>query len=92
MSSMNLLPNLDLAPDSPPILHAKSGEDPAGWAAEHHDTLRALVLEHGGVLVRGLGLRDPAEVADTFQRLVSGGLMPDREAFAARQPYLDGVY
>jgi len=91
MSSMNLLPNLDLAPDSPPILHAKSGEDPAGWAAEHHDTLRALVLEHGGVLVRGLGLSDPATTEAVFRRLTSG-LMPDREPFAPRRSYGGGVY
>ena len=91
MSSMNLLPNLDLAPDSPPILHAKSGEDPAGWAAEHHDTLRALVLEHGGVLVRGLGLSDPATTEAVFRRLTSG-LMPDHEPFAPRRSYGGGVY
>jgi alpha-ketoglutarate-dependent taurine dioxygenase len=88
---MNLLPNLDLAPDSPPILHAKSGEDPAGWAAEHHDTLRALVLEHGGALVRGLGLSDPSTTEAVFRRLTSG-LMPDREPFAPRRSYGGGVY
>ncbi|MCX4855921.1 TauD/TfdA family dioxygenase [Streptomyces canus] len=91
MSSMNLLPNLDLAPDSPPILRAKSGDDPASWAAEHHDTLRALVLEHGGVLVRGLGLSDPASTEAVFRRLTSA-LMPDREPFAPRRSYGDGVY
>ncbi|MGX1478343.1 UNVERIFIED_CONTAM: alpha-ketoglutarate-dependent taurine dioxygenase [Streptomyces canus] len=91
MSSMNLLSNLDLAPDSPPILHAKSGEEPAGWAGEHHDTLRALVLEHGGVLVRGLGLSDPSTTEAVFRRLTSG-LMPDREPFAPRRSYGGGVY
>ena len=91
MSSMNLLPNLDLAPVSPPILHAKSGDDPASWAAEQHDTLRGLVLEHGGVLVRGLGLSDPAATEAVFRRLTSG-LMPDREPFAPRRSYGDGVY
>ncbi|WP_329231770.1 TauD/TfdA family dioxygenase [Streptomyces canus] len=91
MSSMNLLPNLDLAPVSPPILHAKPGYDPASWAAEHHGTLRALVLEHGGVLVRGLGLSDPATTEAVFRRLTSA-LMPDREPFAPRRSYGDGVY
>ena len=75
-----------------PLLIVENGHDPVLWAEENREALRAAVDEHGAVLVRGLGLRDPAEVADTFQRLVSGGLMPDREAFAARQPYLDGVY
>ncbi|WP_329249528.1 TauD/TfdA family dioxygenase [Streptomyces canus] len=91
MSSTNLLPHLDLAPDSPPILHAKSGDDSASWAAEHHDPLRALVLEHGCVLVRGLGLSDPAATEAVFRRLTSG-LMPDREPFAPRRSYGDGVY
>ena len=75
-----------------PLLIVENGHDPVLWAEENREALRAAVDEHGAVLVRGLGLRDPAEVADTFQRLVPGGLMPDREAFAARQPYLDGVY
>lgn len=91
MSSMNLLPNLDLAPGGPPILHAEPGDDPVSWAVERHDTLRALVLEHGGVLVRGLGLSDPAATEAVFRRLTSG-LMPDREPFAPRRSYGDGVY
>ena len=75
-----------------PMLTVENGHDPVRWAEQNREALRAAVDEHGAVLVRGLGLRDPAEVADAFQRLVPGGLMPDREAFAARQPYLDGVY
>jgi len=53
--------------------------------------LRAVVAEHGAVLVRGLGLRDPAEVTAVFQRLATT-LMIEREAFARRQVYADGVY
>jgi alpha-ketoglutarate-dependent taurine dioxygenase len=75
-----------------PMLAVEYGHNPVRWAEQHRQSLRMAVAERGAVLVRGLGLRDPAEVADTFQRLVPGGLMPDREAFAARQPYLDGVY
>jgi alpha-ketoglutarate-dependent taurine dioxygenase len=75
-----------------PLLTVEHGHDPVRWAEENREGLRAAVDQHGAVLVRGLGLRDPAEVADTFQQLAPGGLMPDREAFAARQPYLDGVY
>ena len=63
----------------------------AGWAAQHRDALRAVVAEHGAVLVRGLGLRDAAEVGAVFQRLATG-LMAEREAFAPRQTYADGVY
>jgi hypothetical protein len=76
----------------PPMLTVEDGHDPVRWAEQNRESLRAAVDEHGAVLVRGLGLRDPAEVAGAFQRLVPGGLMPDREAFATRQPYLDGVY
>ena len=65
--------------------------DAAGWAAEHRDALRAVVAEHGSVLVRGLGLRDAAEAAAVFRRLADG-LIIEREAFAARQTYADGVY
>jgi alpha-ketoglutarate-dependent taurine dioxygenase len=54
--------------------------------------LRALVAEYGSVLVRGLGLRDTAEVAAVFQRLTTTGLMAEREAFASRQVYSEGVY
>ena len=67
------------------------GDGPS-WAAEHKDALRATVAEHGSVLVRGLGLRDAAEVSAVFQQLSSTGLMIEREAFASRRIYSDGVY
>ncbi|MFF4058697.1 TauD/TfdA family dioxygenase [Streptomyces sp. NPDC001668] len=91
MSSTSLLPYLDPAPGSPPVLHAKSADEPASWAAEHRDPLRALVLEHGCVLVRGLGLADPGTSEAVFRRLTDG-LMADREPFAPRRRYADGVY
>ena len=74
-----------------PILLADAPGDPASWAAEHKDALRAVVAEHGSVLVRGLDLRDAAEITAVFRRL-STGLMIEREAFAARRIYSDGVY
>jgi alpha-ketoglutarate-dependent taurine dioxygenase len=72
------------------MLLAEAGDAPS-WAAEHRDALRAMVAEHGSVLVRGLGLRDAAEVGAVFRRLASG-LMTEREAFAPRRPYSEGVY
>jgi alpha-ketoglutarate-dependent taurine dioxygenase len=42
-------------------------------------------------MVRGLGLRDAAEVAAVFRRLATA-LMNEKEAFAARRVYADGVY
>src|SRR5229473_3764898 len=64
--------------------------DAPRWVAEHRDALRAAVVEHGAVLIRGLGLRDLAEIEVVFRRL--GTLMTETEAFAPRQRYAHGVY
>lgn len=74
-----------------PRLRAEVTGDAQAWAAEHRETLRAVVAEHGSVLVRGLGLRDAAETAAVFSKLATG-LMTEQEAFAPRQTYSDGVY
>jgi alpha-ketoglutarate-dependent taurine dioxygenase len=91
-SSAASLLDVDLQPGKPPMLRAEPTGDAPGWAAERRDALRAVVADHGSVLVRGLGLRDASEVAAVFQRLTTTGLMTEREAFAARQVYSDGVY
>jgi alpha-ketoglutarate-dependent taurine dioxygenase len=93
MSSLPLASPLDmeLHPGKPPILRAGAIGDAPDWAAEHRDTLRAVVAEHGAVVVRGLGLHDAAEVTAVFQRLATA-LMIEKEAFARRQLYADGVY
>jgi alpha-ketoglutarate-dependent taurine dioxygenase len=83
--------DVELQRGKPPIVLAEATSDPPGWAAEHRDALRAVVAEHGAVLVRGLGLRDADETAAVFRRL-AGTLMVEREAFARRQVYADGVY
>ena len=91
--------DVDLQPGKPAVLRAEAADPAAGgaagwaaeWAAEHRDSLRAVVAEHGCVLVRGLGLRDADEAGAVFRRLADG-LMTEREAFAARQAYSDGVY
>ena len=75
----------------PPVLRAEATGDAPSWAAEHRDALRGVVAEHGSVLVRGLGLRDAAEVGAVSRRLATG-LMTEREAFASRRTYDDGVY
>jgi alpha-ketoglutarate-dependent taurine dioxygenase len=83
--------DVDLQPGKPPVLRAEvTGETPT-WPAQHRDALRAVVAEHGSVLVRGLGLRDAAETSAVFQQLARG-LMTEKEAFASRQTYSDGVY
>src|SRR3954470_6615923 len=90
-SSPALLLDVDLASGKPPMLRVATTGDPASWATEHRNALRAIVAEHGSVLVRGLGLQDAAEVGAVFRRLATG-LMTEREAFASRQTYSDGVY
>ncbi|WP_405868090.1 TauD/TfdA family dioxygenase [Streptomyces sp. NBC_00005] len=86
------LPDIDQAPGRPPLLHAKSDGDAASWAAEHRNALRAAVAEHGSLLVRGLGLSEPAATEAVFRHLSSGRLMADREPFAPRRSYAEGVY
>jgi alpha-ketoglutarate-dependent taurine dioxygenase len=104
-SSASLL-DVNLQPGRPAVLRAEAAGDTPGWAAEYRDALRAVVAEHGCVLVRGLGLRDVAGTGTVFRQLASGqqasglmasgqqasGLMAEREAFAARQAYPDGLY
>ena len=75
----------------PPVLRAEATGDAPSWAAEHREALRGVVAEHGSVLVRGLGLRDAAEVGAVSRRLATS-LMSEREAFASRRSYDDGVY
>ncbi|MFE3498166.1 TauD/TfdA family dioxygenase [Streptomyces sp. NPDC059175] len=73
------------------MLRVQTPGDASSWAAECREALRALVREHGSVLVRGLGLSDPAQAGAVFTRLADE-LMTEREAFAAREKYADGVY
>jgi alpha-ketoglutarate-dependent taurine dioxygenase len=89
-SSPASLLDVDLQPGRPPLLRAEGG-DAQAWTAEHRDGLRAVVAEHGSVLVRGLGLGDAAEFAIVLQRL-GAGLMTEKESFAPRQPYPGGIY
>src|SRR5437870_5501112 len=80
----------DRQPGKPPMLQVEATGGAPCWAAEHRDALRALVVEHGSLLVRGLGLRDAAETEAVFRQL--GGLMTEMEAFAPRRRYAPGVY
>jgi alpha-ketoglutarate-dependent taurine dioxygenase len=83
--------DVELQPGKPPIVLAEATGDVPGWAVEHRDALRAVVAEHGAVLVRGLGLRDAAGTTAVFRQLATT-LMTEKEAFARRQVYADGVY
>src|SRR6266704_5897299 len=89
-SSPTSLPNVDLQPGRPPILRVDATGDAERWASEHRNALRALVAEHGSLLVRGLGLRDATETEAVFRQL--GSLVTEKEAFAPRRCYAPGVY
>ncbi|MET7849868.1 TauD/TfdA family dioxygenase [Streptomyces avermitilis] len=93
MSSISAASSVDveLKPGRPPLLRAEAADDALRWAAEHRDALRAVVAEHGSVLVRGLGLRDAAGTGAVFSKLATG-LMTEKEVFAPRETYSDGVY
>src|ERR671915_636798 len=77
---------VDLRPGKPPMRRAEATGDAPGWAAEHHDALRAVVAEHGSVLVRGLGLRDGTVLGELATERMS-----EIEAFAPRRRVADGV-
>ncbi|MGW5373075.1 TauD/TfdA family dioxygenase [Streptomyces sp. NPDC004009] len=93
MSSSPLATPLDveLRPDRPAVVRVGSPGDAASWAAEHRESLRAQVTEHGALVVRGLELRD-ADRAGAVIAGLAGGLMAEREAFAPREPLGSGLY
>jgi alpha-ketoglutarate-dependent taurine dioxygenase len=86
------LPEVDLSPGRPALLPVSPAVPAPHWAAGHRDALRAVVAEHGAVLVRGLGLRDAAEAEAVFRQLGGGTLLGERETFAPRRTHADGVY
>ena len=90
-SSPASLLDVDLQPGKPAVLRVSAAGDALGWVAEHREALRAVLAEHGSLLVRGLGLGDAAQTGAVFQRLTTG-LMVEREAFASRRAYAGGVY
>ncbi len=89
-STSTSLLNVELRSGKPPMLCLDTMADAPRWASEHRDALRAAVVEHGSLLVRGLELRDAAAIEAVFRRL--GGLMDEKEAFAPRRMYSEGVY
>ncbi|WP_086562748.1 TauD/TfdA family dioxygenase [Streptomyces africanus] len=79
------------APDGLAVLDAADTRDAADWAAGRRDALRELVAERGALVVRGLGLRTPADV-ESVLRQVAERPVAEREGFAARDRHADGVY
>lgn len=76
--------------EGPPVLHAEVDDDAATWAVEHRDALRAVVADHGAVVVRGLGVRDAATFGAVLHRLTDR-VITEREAFAPRVEHPLGV-
>jgi alpha-ketoglutarate-dependent taurine dioxygenase len=90
MSSATFSLDIDVQPGKPPMLWVDAIGDGPRWVADHRDALRAAVVRHGSLLVRGLGLRDVAGTDAVFRGL--GSLMTEREAFAPRRRYSEGIY
>jgi alpha-ketoglutarate-dependent taurine dioxygenase len=86
-----LLADVETSLGRPALLHADAAGDPTAWAAENRWALREAVTAHGAVYVRGLGLRDAAMVGAVLNQL-GAPLMAEREPFAPRRSYPDGVY
>lgn len=90
MSAPSSVLPLDVRPGRPAIAMA-GGRPPTDWMSANRESLRAAVLEHGAVLVRGLGLRDVPGAGATFARLGNQPFV-EREAFAARTQFGPGLY
>jgi hypothetical protein len=71
-------------------MHAEVA-DPPSWAAGHREELATLLLKHGAVRVRGLGLADAAGLA-RLRDALGYHAAPLAEQFAERQELADGVY
>lgn len=77
------LARLDAGPTPP--------ADAAAWLGGHLDQIRASAAGHGAVLIRGLGL-DGRAAASAALRQVIGEAVTEREGFAPRDRYGDGVH
>ncbi|MEU7818103.1 TauD/TfdA family dioxygenase [Pseudonocardia sp. NPDC049154] len=86
-------PALDLTqrPGGPVVLTTTAPQGPAAWATQNRETVRNLVTQYGHLFVRGLGLQDWAATAAVFRGLTNT-LLGEREAFAPRQHFGDGVH
>lgn len=91
MSPTALLHDVRRSAGSVATLYAEAHGDPAAWVAANRAGLRAAVTAHGALLVRGLGLVGAPMVGATMNAL-AGRLLAEREPFAPRRSYPDGIY
>jgi hypothetical protein len=64
----------------------------AGWLTEHRDALRAELLRHGHILVRGLSISSPEDFAVARDVLIEQPALHAREETTSRSDYGDGVF
>ncbi|MFC5826543.1 TauD/TfdA family dioxygenase [Nonomuraea insulae] len=83
--------DLELTPGKPPILPVSEPVAAAEWVGEYRALLTEVLLRHGAVLVRGLGVRDAALLGQLSAQLMESTVM-DREAFARRHPLGNSVF
>lgn len=94
MSSIELTTSpiaLEREPGQPAILRIRGTDDPARWATEAREGLSAALVEHGAVMIRGLKLRDTADVTAVLEQL-DVEPVTERETFAQRKTYTPGVH
>ncbi|MET9550656.1 TauD/TfdA family dioxygenase [Streptomyces sp. NPDC006627] len=84
--------SIPVSEDAVPVVDAEAAAgDGPGWLHAHAGALRSVAVERGAVLVRGLGLREPADAAGASRALTSE-LMTELEGFAPRTALPGGVY
>ncbi len=83
--------DLEREPGRPATLRVPPADDPARWASEARSGILAALVEHGAVLVRGLGLRDVEDVGAVLRQLAVEPVT-EKEAFAPRQTHSPGVH
>jgi hypothetical protein len=86
-------PQLDVTsqPGASPVVRVEATADVASWISGHRESLLAGVAEHGALLIRGLALHNASEVGAILEGLAMAPVT-EREAFAPRQTYAEGVY
>ncbi|MET8331367.1 TauD/TfdA family dioxygenase [Streptomyces sp. NPDC005181] len=72
-------------------LEAGPVPDAESWISEHSTQIRNSVTTYGAVLVRGLPISDRAAAVAAVRAVIGDG-MAEREGFAPRDAYGDGVY
>ncbi len=82
--------DVELQDGRPPVLRVDPSGDAMRWVSEQRNALHSAVVEHGALLVRGLGLRDAAGAEAVFRQL--GDLMTETEGFAHRERIAQGLY